>query len=267
MKLLFNDGSEVEIALKNNPVSNAIKGMYRNLQYLPLDFKPWDNFYHNETAEYKNLVTQLIKFGATVNVEVNQQWCLDHNQSYFNDLHKIYEKNYNGNSAWLDFHESIHLCEYFTDDQNEYCTFIDYREKSGPLEKSFDPTWMAETTTTVDDGDVFVHWGELGKTPYNYWKNQEPNDIDRMKELIKPWLKLRSKLTIATADIDTMKKFCVDEFVHWWKDYEQPWCQHWKIDSWGIKEIASVSVVGKVVELDLLKSNLKNRIVPVKVEL
>jgi hypothetical protein len=67
--------------------------------------------------------------------------------------------------------------------------------------------------------------------------------------------------------MDIIKKFCVDEFTHWWKNYEQPWCQHWKIDSWGIKEIASVSVVGKVVELDLLKTNLKKGIVPIKVKL
>lgn len=267
MKLLFTDGSEVEITLADNPVSKLIHGMYRNLQYLPLPFKEWDNPYYNRSSEYNNIVNKLAEFGKAIGVDVDPNSCLDCNQSYFNDLHKIYEKNYNGNPLWLDFHETIHLCENFGKEKNRHFAFIDYREKSGPLEKPFNLDWLNYTTTNINEGDVFVRWAELGKTPYSYWEDQEPNDIARMCELSKPWLKLRAKLNISIANVDTLQRFQVNKFNSWWKDYEEKWCQHWGLPHWGIHDIASVSVIGRVKDLDLFKLNLQKSITPNKVKL
>jgi len=175
-------------------------------------------------------------------------------------------KKYNGDFAWLDFHEHIHMCElYFKESGYSFC--IDYREKSGLLEKPMAPDWLINSQTTVQAGDVYVQWSELGKTPYHYWKNNEPNDIKRMYELAKPWLKLRPKIYVALDNMDKLKNIQCNEFAAWWKDYHDEWTRHYNISSWDIKNIFGVSVFGKTTQVELLKEQLKNNAVPVRVTL
>lgn len=261
MQLHF-DNAVVDIILNSNPITSAVQKMYRHLQHLPINFKPWDSYYYSDIPQ-DQLVAELVKFGKKLNLDVDTQECINYNQEYFNSIHKIYEQNYNGNPEWLDFHEHIHLCEYQTKRLN--ALVIDYREKAGLLKKSFDQNWMKNTTTVVSCGDVYVSWAELGKTPYTYWKNSEPNDLDRICQLCKPWLTLRPKLFIALEDIDFTVDFDVVGFNKWWQNYKEDWCQHWGIDHWGLTEMAAVGVIGSIVNPDLVKSNLQKQIFPKRI--
>jgi hypothetical protein len=263
MKLLFSNDSTIEIDIDNSQLGTTYQKIYKNLTHVPIPFSKWDNPYYLKTLSYIELVDQLILYANLVSVKVDRELCLQRNQQHFNDIHKIYEKNYDGHRAWLDFHEHIHLCEYY----DRPCKFlsIDYREKAGPLEKKFDMTWMKNTTTKIKKGDIFVQWAELGKTPYSYWLNNEPTDIARMCELAKPWLKLRPKLLIATDNKDTLENVKVDEFTEWWKQYSKPWCDHWGLESWTIKDIYAANVFGNVPDIDRIIFNLKNNILPVRV--
>lgn len=263
MKLHFNE-SVLSIILNSTPVASVIKGIYRHLQHVPLNFKPWDNPYYLDMPR-EQLVDKLVNFGRCVGVDVDYNRCLSYDQDYFNIIHKIYEQGYNGDPAWLDFHEHIHMCEKSV--KIPSTMLIDYREKSGLLEKKFNIDWMDDTKTYVRAGDVYVKWAELGKNPYSYWKNLEPNNIDRLCQLAKPWLKLRPRLSIALDDFDFTGHLDIQGFNTWWKEYESTWCQHWTIDHWGIKEITSVSVVGQIDDLNLLKINLQQHISPTKIEL
>lgn len=263
MQLYFND-AVVDIVLDHNPIAAAIQKMYRHLQHLPITFKPWDNpYYSNMPLDY--LVSKLAGYGKAVGVDVDAQKCLSQDQTYLNALHKIYEQSYDGSSPWLDYHEHIHMCEYTT--KKFQTLVIDYREKAGLLEKPFDMSWMTHTTTKVRRGDVYINWTELGKTPYQYWKNAEPNDIQRLCELAKPWIKLRSKLSIALDDVDFDDRTDKNEFSQWWQNHEQPWCQHWGINQWGVAEIFAVSVIGHIDDIDSVDLNLQKNMLPTRIRL
>jgi hypothetical protein len=264
MKLLF-DSSSVNISLNKNPLTSVVQGMYYHLQHLPVNFKPWDNPFYFDQVSREKIVTDLVEFGKRLGIAVDHQRCLEFDQTHFNDIHKIYEQHYDGNPQWLDFHEHIHMCERRTGTTKTLV--IDHREKAGLLEKKFNIDWMKDTVTNVKTGDVYIRWAELGKTPYVYWKNREPNNLDRICELAKPWIKLRPKLTVALEDYNFFDRYNIEEFNHWWKDYEKSWCQYWNIPSWSITDIASVSVIGKVDQVELLKSNLQKQIVPLQVKL
>jgi hypothetical protein len=240
--------------------------IYKNLSKVPIPFRPWDNPYYIKNLTYTELVERLITYAQQVSIDIDRSKCLIQDQHYFNSIHKIYEQNYNGNPAWLDFHEHIHMCEmYFKETDDLF--YIDYREKSGLLEKPMNPDWLINTQTTVCAGDIYVQWSELGKTPYNYWKNNEPNDIKRICELAKPWLKLRPTIYVALDDMDRLKNIQCDEFSAWWKDYQQDWKNHWNIPNWNIENIFGVSVFGKTNQAELLKEQLKNNAVPIRVVL
>jgi hypothetical protein len=261
MKLHFNN-STVDIVLNTHCPAFLIQRMYQHLQHLPINFKSWDNPYYLNVSQ-DQLISTLVKFGQQVGVDIDYQRCLIRDQSYFNEIHKIYEQQYDGNSQWTDFHEFIHLCEKLP----TKAMVIDYREKSGLLEKKFDLKWMKDTTTHVFPGDVYVSWSELGKIPYIYWKNLEPNSIDRLCQLAKPWLKLRPKLSIALEEVDFISQCNVQEFNQWWANYKHLWCQHWNIPSWNIEDMMSVSVVGHIADIDLVKSKLQQGIVPTQISL
>jgi hypothetical protein len=266
MKLVFSNNQTVDLTIHDSPLGATYQKIYKNLSHVPIPFRHWDNPYYKENLTYPELVNCLVKYAQRVSVDINIARCIDQDQEYFNNIHKIYENNYNGDPAWLDFHEHIHMCEnYFKTEKHFLC--IDYREKSGLLEKAMDPTWLLDTKTKIQVGDIYVQWSELGKTPYNYWKNNEPNDITRMCELVKPWLKLRPKIYIALEDIDMLENIPCAEFESWWNQYSQPWSSYWKISNWTIKNIFGVSVFGKTTQVDLLKEQLKNNAVPVKVSL
>jgi hypothetical protein len=261
VQIVFSNNTAVDLILEPTPLAAVYQKIYKHLGQVPVPFRDWDHpFYCNTLTE---LVDQLILYASKVSVTVCRESCLNQDRDYFNAIHKIYENNYNGDPAWLNFHEHIHMCERWP--VQESILTIDYREKSGMLEQPFDIAWLENATTEIKAGDVFVEWAELGKTPYYYWKNNEPADITRMCELAKPWLTLRPKIIVALADIDTMHNVDVLEFESWWKQHSEEWCRHWNISSWSTVDMFSVVRLGHAPEFANIIEQLKNNNTPTKI--
>jgi hypothetical protein len=268
MQLLFKNGVQVPIELNNSPVQDTILGYYKHLQHVPIPFRPWDNPFYFSNSSYDSLVDCLINYGKEVHVEVARDKCIQLDpQAYFNYLHKVYENNYNGDTKWLNFHESIHQCEYYLLGRQENALTIDYREKGGPLEKAFNIDWLSAGTTKIRAGDVYIKWGELGKSPYSYWDNGEPDNMTRLCELAKPWKICRNKISIALYDTDLLANLDRENFDNWWNNYKQTWCQHWAIADWTLDQMYSAIVIGRVDSADTILEQLKNQICPIKVQL
>jgi hypothetical protein len=182
-------------------------------------------------------------------------------------LHEIYEKNYDGkNHNWLIYHEMTHLCEDY-DKSNKSAFFISYDEKAGYFNKPYDYGYTKNLTTVIERGDIFITWAELGKKIYTYWKDGEPNDINRIKELIKPWLTVKPILNMALANDDLFPNIDIDKFNSWWKDYKEEWLAHYNIPDWTLADMNGVIIVGKITDIDKLDNLLKNNINPQYVKL
>jgi len=265
MKILFSNGTVADIMLLSVPLADVYKKIYKHLSHVPIPFSDWDNPYYIESITHCELVDRLIWYGNKLSIKIDQDLCLAQDQHYLNSVHQIYETNYDGNPDWLHFHEHVHLCEKHMRFQRHKVLHIDYRDKAGLLEKPFDRKWLDNSTTEIKAGDVFVRWAELGKIPYTYWLNNEPDDFSRLCELAKPWLKLRPQIHIALEDIDTLENIKQEEFDLWWKDHSQKWCQYWNIQSWTLRDMYSVSVFGKVSNIETIQEQLTNKINPSKV--
>lgn len=256
MQILF-DAESVSFDLIDSPLMPIYQRILSHLRHVDIPFRRWDSIHRDHDS-----VDHLIEYGAKVGIDIDQIRCRALDQDYLNFLHQIYEKNYDGDPKWLDFHEHIHLCEKSLSIHVHQRLHIDWREKAGILEKTFDPDWLATATTQIKAGDVFVEWAELGKTPFMYWNNKEPNDIVRIKELCKPWLKLRPKIIVALEDHDYYKTS--KEFDQWWQCYHDEWCQHWNISKWDVKDMFSKLVFGHMStsQLDKLKTLLLSEQTP-----
>lgn len=258
MKLCFSNGVHIDLELSQDVVSTDLIKIYKHLQHAPLKFTKWDNPFYFDSVSFDDLVKNLIEAGQQVGVVVDPLQCIPYNQQYLNYLHKIYEKNYNGNSQWLDYHEQIHLCEFYCAGSTLRSATIDYREQAGPLIKPFKNEYLDNLITEVEPGTVFVEWSELGKTPYDYWADQEPDDITRICELAKPWQTFKPKLRIAMHRFNTMRN--VDpNFSSWWDKYKVEWCKHWNLNNWSVEDMHGVIKVGNVKDVDAIAELFKQR--------
>jgi len=266
MKLLFNDKSSISINTRDCLAWSEVHKIYRHLQHVDIPFKAWDNPHYASQHSFKSLVDKLAHFGKLLDIDIDISRCLRLDQTYYNLIHKIYEDNYNGNPTWLDFHEHIHICERKNPKISSTCQ-LDWREKAGPLIKKINKDLYTDLTTKITAGDVFTRWVELGKTPYGYWCDQEPNDINRICELAKPWDKFTPVLCVAMQDVDLLDNIDVNSFNQWWAPYQQDWCKHWGIKKWSLQDMRGVLVYGTIDNIELLNYNLMNNISPVRISL
>jgi hypothetical protein len=245
MKMHFNNGTQIEIELVQGDVATDLTKIYKHLQHVPLNFKKWDNPFYLDHVTLDELINNLKILGTQVAVDVDTDKCFASQQSYYNQLHKIYEIGYNGNPEWLDFHEHIHLCEQYYRNLNPRSISIDYRERAGPLTKIFNNAYLSNMITEIVPGTVYVEWAELGKPPYYYWLDKEPDDLDRLCQLAKPWLTFKPRLRVATQHINLLEHVDLN-FHNWWEQYESNWCKHWHIAKWPIEFMKGVIQVGKI---------------------
>jgi len=256
----------IDINLNNNEVSAIIYSKFKYLQHLELDFNetlrdnPFGKFYTDIDFTTQQLTTYARQLGFDIDQELTQD--------YLNHLHEIYEINYHKNPIplWLQFHEAIHQIEsHKRDDLKNHPIVFDYREKAGLLEVPLDRKFLKYKTTTLKKGDCYVKWQELSKDPYTYFKDKEPDDIVRLKELAKPWLLLRPTIRIATADREFYNHIDLDAFLEWFQPYREDWCNHWNIVDWDPMEMFSVITIGSVTKIDQLCLRFKNNQFPYKI--
>lgn len=236
MWIRFNNAHRVCFDLAR-PFDGALARMYKHLQYVPLPWREWDSGnFAQDPVEF------LVAAGKKVGIDVDRVRC--DQQQYLNGLHQIYENLYDGTPAWLDYHELIHVCERSLGCGN--ILILDHRELAGPLARTVDPGWMQYATPQIPAGSIFLQWAELGKTPYTYWKDGEPQNLARLCELAKPWLMLRGCINVALESKDFIKNKDHLGFESWWQQFENAWCDHWQIKQWSLRDQYSVIPVGNL---------------------
>ena len=245
------------IELENNSVSQNIMAMLKHLYRLPLRFGILDNPY---TCTKDAAIKQLIEYAGKLGIDVNPTELAS--QKYLNYLHSIYEKNYNGNDGWLQFHEPIHVLENRALDQVDLL----YDERAGFLDKKYQFDELLLAQTKIFAGECIVGFSELGKTPYRYWQNGEPDDIVRLCELSKPMLRFHFKITINLIDKNTIPED-LEEFNQWFSKYKAEWCNHWGIPDWSTEQIFGHIKVGRLLDFENFCLGLKQGHVPIKLRI
>ena len=262
MYLTWQDNSLTTIDLEQGPLKEHYLRAYKHLQHLPLTFYPWDNPYFRHVDNRVLTLEHLAKSAQCLNIHINTDACLAQDQTELNRLHKIYEQHFDGTRPWLEFHELVHVCEQKTQWAPNFFVNLGHREQAGMFEIPFKQEWTALCSTKLKAGDVFVFWSELGKTAYDYYHDGEPDDIQRVCELVKPWLVVRPKIQIALVDHDALENLDCSGFETWWKQYHNDWCKHWGISQWGIEQVFGKLRIGRAQDPDAIASRLQQNILP-----
>jgi len=265
MYLNLLDNSQFKIITNGSNVLPDLQKIFKHLQHIDIPFCEWNNPFYYECNTQEDNVNKLIYFAQILGITIDKNKCISFDQQYFNKLHETFEKNYNGDSRWLDFHEMIHICESKSQSNKSVLT-IHYRHLSGMLEPPFNKD-MKDYTTQITRGDVYIEWAQLGKTPYTYWANKEPNNINRLCKLAVPWIKLKPLIKISLQDQNLLYNKKIDKFNAWWNLYKKDWCSHWNLQDWTIKDMYNVAVFGRIENVDSLILKLKSKIHPKRITL
>lgn len=249
----------------STPVTELVRWWFHHLRHVDIPFRPWEYSGHFAKTSFDELVDDFMIYAGIVSVKVDKKRVLE--QQYLNHLHQIYEKNYDGNQSWTDYHEHLHAVESKLHDQfPEHKLEINYRQLSGPLNRPFRMEWLMHGQTNIKSGDVYLAWDELGKKPYTYWHDHEPDDIQRICELAKPWITIRPKIHVCLRDTDLDPGIDL-QFQEWWANFEKEWCQHYTIPRWSSRDSNSVLVIGKIQNYQNLESLLDQKIWPKRITL
>ena len=252
--LKFYSGETVTVSLKDNPLVDVYKRMLKHLQHVKLEEYPLDNPYRHNI---ETTLSEVRHYSKLLGIELDESRFND--QQYLNYLHKIYEKNYDGNRNWMHYQESIHLVEHLIVEKMSTLGYahVDYREFAGKIKQPFKDQYRELFETDIKAGTVCIDWTELGKIPYDYWMNKEVDDINRMCELMKPWTGIKAKLKIYIND-KNMIPSDVSAFDPWFEQFKTPWLKHWGLTDWTHRDMFGRPPIGIVDDLDKFKSLLKN---------
>jgi hypothetical protein len=105
---------------------------------------------------------------------------------------------------------------------------------------------------------------ELGKSPYKYWLDNEPDNLERLTQLAKPWIWMRPRL-IFSLDHDNFFIRHREDFEKWFDRYNESWCKHWKISSWTVDNMNAKLPIGRIQDFQSLKEELTSGQIPCKI--
>ena len=153
-------------------------------------------------------------------------------QSKLNKLHKIYEEQnetlsrIKNNEILYKFHHSIHYNENVKGSKDQLV--VGWGVYEGPLTEQFD--CYSYYADKIEKNNIYLPWAELGKKPFAYYTDKEPNNQKRVNELCKPHITFRAKFFMSLKDI-TPSEFTPD-FSKWFDQYKQAWFKAYKIQEY-----------------------------------
>jgi hypothetical protein len=159
-------------------------------------------------------------------------------QLTYNVLHKIYEDNHNrlagrrDNGIVYKFHHAIHNAEGGYEKSRSKLN-VGWGVKEGPLTQDMNCQPFYENV--IKKNNLYLPWAELGKTPYTYWRDKEPNNPERFYELCKPHITFRAKFFVALTDVEKPMPF-PSQFNQYFNQFKSQWLKKYNIGEWTERE-------------------------------
>jgi hypothetical protein len=113
------------------------------------------------------------------------------------------------------FHHSIHHNEGIKASKDELV--VGWGVYEGPLTEQFN--CYSYYAHQIEQNNIYLPWSELGKKPFAYYTDKEPNNQKRVNELCKPHTTFRAKFFISFKDITrTDYQKTIQGFLKRWSD-------------------------------------------------
>ena len=231
--LLDKDKKTVDIDYRLNDTELAEKwfSKIRHLHRIPIDTV---ESHLEKLSDLARLYQEFSIFAGlpviTLPHKIDQPTC--------NMLHQIYADNHDRLAGRKDseimyrFHHAIHQAERVKR-KPKHRLMIGWGIKEGPLTETMNCQPFYESS--IKRNNLYLPWAELGKTPYTYWRNAEPNDQKRFNELCKPHITFRALFFVALTDIGKPTPF-PNQFNQYFNQFKSQWLKEYNVDDWTERE-------------------------------
>ena len=207
-----------------NPVSDRWTRKIKHLSSIP--HSPLETSVFSGTVDVQRTHREFCQFAGIEYVEADYN-----DQVALNQLHEQYVTNHDrlsmleNNDILYEFHNIIHNMEKKSQGNRYY---VGWGVKEGPLGEKFHCN--QHYADSFVKNNLYLPWTELGKTPLDYFNNNEPNDLARLCSLAKPHITLRAKFMIARKDFSPPP--FTREFLEWFSQHRAAWLDHYSITDW-----------------------------------
>lgn len=210
--------------LCDNPIAKRWYRKIYHLQQLPLDDCYTPRARPPSVEELQSSMRNDVSLlQQKISLEYPMKSCYD--QQDFNYLHALtvstqYDYDTEIRDIFHRLHRTLHRLEQqYTDRGTLPRIHAGWGEKEGLLGEVFDidPYQYYES---MKPGHVYLVWAEFGKTPYDYWRD---NDIDNEESFLKncrSHTTFRAQFTLSLRYID---EIFPEEFEIWFKRYQSAW--------------------------------------------
>lgn len=126
----------------------------------------------------------------------------------------------------------IHLCENtLTGPSSLYYFPIAWGTNDGLTMQEFDIDPYKFYTSNIVPGNIYLYWSEVGKKPFEYWHNKDPDNVEHFLSLTCPHNTWSAHCKIALTPSGSGLPL---DFVKWFDQYKQPFLDKWGLDDWTV---------------------------------
>lgn len=191
-----------------------------------------------DVSDLTTIYRQFCSFAGITPISVDR----NPSQHQLNLLHQVFETEHDrlsklpNNGIVYKFHHAIHKQEKSNQLPR---TRVGWGVKEGPLTETMHCNNYYQEH--IKRNNIYLPWAELGKTPYQYWCDGEPNRIDRIIELCKPHVTFRAMFFLAHKDQPIIP--FPNKFNQWFNQHKSSWCAAHSISDWEEKDEQSAPLL------------------------
>jgi hypothetical protein len=223
---IYNNNHNLFYLLEENSIATAWYKKIKHLYRVPLSdhytFKtrqmPLVGLNHMISQDLMKL-NELIKLNYPVKESYDRYDC--------NTLHDVtvstqYDYSIDVREIFHRMHRNIHSLEYSIQETTTFHSiYAGWGEKEGLLTSNFDRL-PYDLYRPCDPGTINLCWGEFGKTPWHYWKDQDLNNVEHFLKTCKPHMTFRAQFNLSILESPTQFD---SNFEQWFDSYRSVWQQ------------------------------------------
>lgn len=120
-------------------------------------------------------------------------------------------------------HRDIHSLEYHIQKTKFNKIYAGWGEKEGPLTTKFESLPYDLYQRSIP-GTINLIWAEFGKTPWQYWKDRDLDNIDHFLKTCRPHRTFRAQFSLCLWESSDSFD---EEFEKWFDSYRDFWQQRY----------------------------------------
>jgi len=228
-----NAEHQIEYRLADNPIAQQWIKKIKHICKVPFDrvySSPNTRIPTKEEINFEisadiKLLNDLVGNVYTVKDQYDQTDC---NLLHAFTISNQYSHNIEIRNIFHHLHRKIHQLEMALSSLGITQLPCEWGEKGGPITTTHTESPYIYYELNMRAGNIYCQWSEFGKTPYQYWKDCDLDEVDHFLANCKPHVTFRPNFSVFIKNVDY--DYVDPEFETWFSQYRLAWEEKYSAD-------------------------------------